>query len=74
MADAGWTTARIANECGVHPRKIRRCLALMSAPKDVQDSVETGDLSMIAGLELQNPDPYTYISHMVMDGYRRAAC
>jgi len=56
LTDAEWTINRIAQETGVHPQKVRRCQTLMEAPKDVQSKVETGELSMIAGLELARAD------------------
>ena len=56
LTDAGWAVNRIAQETGVHPQKVRRCQTLMEAPTDVQSKVETGELSMIAGLELARAD------------------
>lgn len=54
-----WPVARIAGETGLHAQKVRRCLTLMSAPKDVQSHVESGEMSMIAGLELAKVDTKT---------------
>lgn len=56
LTEAGWAVNRIAQETGVHPQKVRRCQTLMEAPGDVQSKVETGELSMIAGLELARAD------------------
>ena len=54
-----WAIARIAQEVGLHQRKVRRCLTLMQAPADVQAHVESGEMSMIAGLELAKVDSST---------------
>lgn len=54
-----WPVARIAGETGLHAQKVRRCLTLMQAPKDVQSHVESGEMSMIAGLELAKVDNAT---------------
>jgi ParB/RepB/Spo0J family partition protein len=59
LRDAGWSVARIAQETTVHPQKVRRCIDLMEAPKDVQQKVESGELAMIAGLELAHADDAT---------------
>lgn len=55
----GWTVDRAAKECGLHKAKARRCLTLVSAPQDVQDRVEKGDLSIGAGLEVAKLDDDT---------------
>jgi ParB family chromosome partitioning protein len=52
----GWSVARIAKEANVHPQKVRRCLTLMKAPKEVQKQVEEGEVSMIAGIEIAKLD------------------
>lgn len=54
-----WPVARIAQETGLHAQKVRRCITLMNAPKDVQAKVSEGELSMIAGLELAKIDDST---------------
>jgi len=59
LEDKGWTVARIASECGLHPMKVRRCLTLVNAPEDVVKKVEKGEISMIAGLELAKLDDDT---------------
>jgi len=55
----GWSVARIAKEANVHPQKVRRCLTLMKAPKEVQKQVEEGEISMIAGIEIAKLDDET---------------
>jgi ParB/RepB/Spo0J family partition protein len=59
LREAGWSVGRIAQETTVHSQKLRRCLDLMDAPKDVQAKVESGELAMIAGLELAHADDAT---------------
>jgi ParB/RepB/Spo0J family partition protein len=54
-----WGFPRIAQETGLHVSKIRRCMTLMGAPKDVQEHVESGAMSLIAGLELTKVDGKT---------------
>jgi ParB family chromosome partitioning protein len=54
-----WPVTRIAGETGLHAQKVRRCLTLMTAPKDVQSHVESGEMSMITGLELAKVDAST---------------
>lgn len=53
----GWDVSRIAAETGVNSRKVRRALDLMSAPEDIQKHVASGDMSMLAGVELAKMDP-----------------
>jgi ParB family chromosome partitioning protein len=59
LEDKKWPVARIAAECGLHQQKVRRCLALLDAPKDVQKAVEAGEMSMITGIEVAKLDPKT---------------
>lgn len=59
LTKKSWTVNRIAAECGLHPQKVRRCITLMHAPDDVQKRVESGDISMNAGLEIAKLDEKT---------------
>ena len=59
LAEQDWTVGRIAKETGLHPQKVRRSLTLMEQPKDIQKRVETGAMSMVAGLEYAKLDDKT---------------
>lgn len=59
LSKKGWSIQKLAQECGLHPQKVRRCVSLMQAPKDVQVKVEKGELGMVAGLELSKLDAKT---------------
>lgn len=59
MKKKGWTPGRISKEMGVHEQKVRRCLRLMEAPKDVQAQVETGEVSTLAAIEVAKLDDKT---------------
>jgi len=59
LAKKGWSVQRVASECGLHAQKVRRCLKLMQAPDDVQKQVASGEMSMIAGLEVAKLDEKT---------------
>lgn len=54
-----WDVSRIARECGLHPQKVRRVLALMEAPEAVRKKIESGDVSLNAGIELSRLDEKT---------------
>jgi ParB/RepB/Spo0J family partition protein len=54
-----WTVARIATESGMHPQRVRRALALMDTPADVQKKVAEGKWSPHAGLEYAKLDEAT---------------
>lgn len=54
-----WTVQRIANETGLHPQRVRRCLNLMDAPAQVQKMVEEKKLSLISALEIAKLDEST---------------
>ena len=55
----GWSVQRIASECAVHAATVRRCLDIVSAPKDVVAQVASGQTSLIAGLEIAKLDDKT---------------
>ena len=59
LSKKGWSVQQIAKESALHAQKVRRCLSLMEAPKEVQGQVSSGELSMIAGLELAKLDEKT---------------
>lgn len=48
----GWEPLRIAKECGMHPQKVRRALALMGTPESVRMRIADGTISANAGLEI----------------------
>lgn len=52
----GWEPLRIAKECGMHPQKVRRALALMGTPESVRVRIEDGTISANAGLEIARLD------------------
>lgn len=59
LANVGWTVGTIASNCGTKSHTVRRCLALMDAPEDVQKRVSSGELSANTGLEVAKLDPST---------------
>jgi ParB family chromosome partitioning protein len=59
LAKAGWSVATIASTCGIHAQKVRRCLAIMEAPADVQKSVVEGKLSANTAIAVAKLDPKT---------------
>lgn len=54
-----WTVAKIAAETGLHVKRVRRALALMATPTDVQTRVAAGTWSLRAGLEYAKLDEKT---------------
>lgn len=56
FAEKDWSVARIATECGMHPQKVRRVLELVKQPAAVRKKLESGELTMNAGLELAKLD------------------
>jgi ParB/RepB/Spo0J family partition protein len=54
-----WTVARIASESGLNPQRVRRALALMDTPSEVQTRVADGTWSAAAGLEYAKLDDAT---------------
>lgn len=54
-----WGVTRIASECGVAEHTVRRALAIMEAPSDVQKRVADGQLSAMAALEYAKMDDGT---------------
>jgi ParB/RepB/Spo0J family partition protein len=58
LANAGWTTARIAKETGLHTQKVRRALTLVGTPVELQDKVEEG-ISIRTALEVAKLDDST---------------
>lgn len=52
-----WKAEKIAAETGVNVAKVRRALALMEAPDDIQRDVAAGKMSMLSGVELAKMDP-----------------
>jgi ParB family transcriptional regulator, chromosome partitioning protein len=58
LSNAGWSTARIAKETGLHPQKVRRALTLVSSPPELQAKVEEG-ISIRTALEVAKLDEKT---------------
>lgn len=52
-----WEPTKIAAETGLNIAKVRRALALMDAPADIQQAVADGQMSMLSGVELAKMDP-----------------
>jgi ParB family chromosome partitioning protein len=48
---AGLKPGEIASRTGMNHMKVRRCLDLIEAPEKIQKKVESGELSLMAGLE-----------------------
>jgi ParB/RepB/Spo0J family partition protein len=59
LAKKGWSVEDTGKFCGLHSRKVRRCLDLMKAPEDVQKQVEAGTLAVNPALEIAKLDPET---------------
>ncbi len=59
LADEDWPVGRIAKETGLASHRIRRALALMDTPVEVQKRVENGTMSLNAGLEYARLDDPT---------------
>ena len=57
LKDEGWSPAKIAKAVGANHMRVRRCLALVEAPEDVQDKVVAGQIGLVGGLELAKLDP-----------------
>lgn len=57
--EKGWSVAQIATSCGMHAQKVRRVLELMKQPTAVRKRLESGELTMGAGLELAKLDDST---------------
>lgn len=55
----GWPNSRIVEETGLHVEKIRRALALVETPDDVQKQIQSGNWSVAAGLEYARLDEKT---------------
>lgn len=75
LAEQDWTVSRIAKETGLHQQKVRRSLTLMEQPKDIQKRVESGAMSMVAGLEYAKLDDKTRksVSAALEDGQTASA-
>ena len=48
----GWTLTRIANRTGLNAKRVRRCLDLVAAPKQVQEMVRDGKVAAQTALEV----------------------
>lgn len=55
----GWPVTRIARESGIHTQRVRRALALVETPADVQKQIQAGNWSVAAGLEYARLDQKT---------------
>lgn len=53
----GWSVARIAKDAGLHIQRVRRALALIDTPDEVQKNIQAGRWSIAAGLEYARLTP-----------------
>lgn len=56
LTGKSWTIPRIANETGLNHQRIRRCLALMDVPTEIQEKVASKELALTTALEYAKLD------------------
>lgn len=57
MQKKGWTAMSIAAKSGTGHQTVRRCLALMAVPEDIQKEVAAGERKPTQAIELAKMDP-----------------